>query len=223
MDERKITTLFLDIGGVLLSNGWGHDFRQKAADEFHLDKAEMEERHNIMFVTYEEGRITLDEYLNRVIFYKKRDFTFNEFRDFMFSLTSPHEEMIAFIKKIKQQYGLKIVAVSNEARELNAYRIQTFKLNSLIDFFVSSCYVHLRKPDAAIFRLAIDGVQVPVDEIVFIDDVQMFADVAKDMGIISIHHTDYLSTVKAFARLGLTADKISLTTHDISSIEKLIT
>ena len=223
MDGRKITTLLLDIGGVLLSNGWGQDFRQKAADEFHLDKAEMEERHSIMFVTYEEGKISLEDYLDRVIFYKKRDFAFNEFRDFMFSLTTPYEGMIAFVKKIKQQYGLKIIAVSNEARELNAYRIHTFKLDNFIDFFVSSCYVHLRKPDAAIFRLALDGAHVPVDEIVFIDDVQMFVDIARDMGITSIHHTDYLSTVKAFAQLGLTADKISLTTHDISSTEKLIT
>ena len=204
---NNITTLFLDIGGVLLSNGWGKDFRQKAADEFHLDKAEMEERHSIMFVTYEEGRITLDEYLNRVIFYKKRDFTLNEFRDFMFSLTTPYEEMIALIKKIKQQYGLKIVAVSNEARELNAYRIHTYKLNSFIDFFVSSCYVHIRKPDAEIFKLALDLAQVPENEVVYIDDIQMFVDVAKDLNIRSIHHTDYLSTSKALADLGLTINQ----------------
>ncbi|MEO6490483.1 MAG: HAD family phosphatase, partial [Ferruginibacter sp.] len=125
MKMTNITTLFLDIGGVILSNGWGHEFRQKAVNQFHLDKEEMEERHNILFVIHEEGRITLDEYLNRVIFYKKRDFTFNEFRDFMFSLTTPHLEMIDFIKNLKLQYGLKIIAVNNEARALNAYRIHT--------------------------------------------------------------------------------------------------
>mgnify|MGYP001792523160 CR=1 FL=1 len=122
----------------------------------------------------------------------------------MFSLTTPNLEIIALVKQIKLQYGLKIIAVSNEARELNTYRINTFKLNEIFDFFVSSCYVHVRKPDAAIFRIALDGAQVPADEIVFIDDVQMFADVAKDMGITSIHHTDYLSTSKALADLGLT-------------------
>lgn len=200
---KTISCLFLDIGGVLLSNGWGHDFRQKAIDKFHLDKEEMEERHSIMFVTYEEGRITLDEYLDRAIFYKKRDFTLNEFRDFMFSLTTPHDEMIAFIKKIKQQYNLKIVAVSNEARELNAYRIQTFKLNTFIDFFVSSCYVHIRKPDTRIFKLALDLADVPANEVVYIDDVQMFVDVATDFGIKSICHKDLLSTGNALAAIGL--------------------
>lgn len=203
----NITTLFLDIGGVLLSNGWGRDFRQKAIDKFHLDKKEIEQRHSIMFVTYEEGRITLDEYLDRVVFYKKRDFTFNEFRDFMFSLTTSNAEMIAFIKKIKQQYGLKIVAVSNEARELNAYRIHTFGLNSFIDFFVSSCYVHIRKPDANIFRLALDTAQVSPDEVIYIDDVQMFVDIAADLGIKSIRHTDCLSTSKALTSMGLQVEQ----------------
>ncbi len=207
MTDIKITTLFLDIGGVLLSNGWGHDFRQKAADKFHLDKDELEERHSILFVTYEEGWLTFDEYLKHVIFYKKRDFTVNEFRDFMCSLTTAHEDMIAFIKKIKQRHGLKIVAVSNEARELNAYRIKTFKLNNLIDFFVSSCYVHIRKPDARIFKLALDMAQVSPAQVVYIDDVQMFVDVATDLGIKSIHHTDCLSTSKLLASMGLQCEQ----------------
>ncbi|MFA5297308.1 MAG: HAD family phosphatase [Lutibacter sp.] len=200
---NTIRCLFLDIGGVLLSNGWDYGFRQRAVAHFHLEADEMEERHRLLFVTYEEGRITLDEYLDKVVFYTKRDFTHIEFKDFMFSLSTPDLEMIAFIKKLKLQYGLKVIAVSNEARELNAHRIKTFKLNEIFDFFVSSCYVHLRKPDAAIFRLAIDGIQVPVNEIVYIDDMQMFVDVAKDMGITSIHHIDYLSTSKALAVLGL--------------------
>ena len=203
MKKTNITTLFLDIGGVLLSDGWGHDFRQQAAEKFHLDEQELEERHSVLFVIYEEGRITLNEYLNRVIFYKKRDFSFNEFRDFMFSLTTPDGEMIDLIKGLKLQYGLKIVVVSNEARELNEYRIKKFHLNRFVDFFITSCYVQLRKPDVAIFRIALDGAQVPTDKIVYIDDVQLFVDVATDLGITSIRHTDYSSTAEALAGLGL--------------------
>ncbi len=127
--EGKITTLFLDIGGVLLSGGWGHEFRHQAAERFQLDIAEMEQRHKLLFVVYEEGRITLDEYLDRVVFFEKRDFTSGQFKDFMFSLTTPHTDMIALIKKLKEKYKLKIIVVSNEARELNEYRIQKFELN----------------------------------------------------------------------------------------------
>jgi putative hydrolase of the HAD superfamily len=203
MNKQNITTLFLDIGGVLLSNGWGHEFRQLAVEKFHLDETEMEEKHSIMFVTYEEGKITLEEYLKRVVFYKPRDFTHAQFRDFMFSLTTPHPDMIDFIKKLKAQYGLKIVAVSNEARELNAYRINKFNLNSFIDFFISSCYVHLRKPDTNIFRMALDIANVSREQVIYIDDVQIFVDVAASLGIKSIRHTDCLSTSKVLTTMGL--------------------
>ena len=98
---NKITTLFLDIGGVLLSDGWGHNFRHKAAKMFNLDADEMEARHKLFFVVYEEGRITLDEYLKEVVFYEKRRFSENQFRDFMFAQTKPKPEMIDFFKKLK--------------------------------------------------------------------------------------------------------------------------
>ena len=203
MTNKKITTLFLDIGGVLLSNGWGHEFRHQAAEKFHLDIAEMDRRHRLMFVTYEEGKITLDEYLERVVFYEKRDFTPEHFKSFMFSLTSPNTDMIELVTKLKERYKLKIIVVSNEAREMNEHRIQEFQLNSFVDFFISSCFVHLRKPDAAIFQMALDGAQVPVEEIVYIDDTQMFVDIASDIGITSIQHASYSSTVETLAKLGL--------------------
>ena len=69
----------------------------------------------------------------------------------MFAQTTPKPEMIDFFKKLKKKYGLQVAAVSNEARELNEYRIQTFRLKEIFDFFISSCYVHVRKPDAEIF------------------------------------------------------------------------
>ncbi|CAN5831247.1 HAD family phosphatase [soil metagenome] len=200
---KPISCLFLDIGGVLLSDGWGHVFRHQAAEKFQLDIAEMEERHKLLFVVYEEGRITLDEYLDRVVFYKKRDFTSSQFKAYMFSLTTADTKMMALIKKLKAAYKLKIVVVSNEARELNEYRIQQFQLNQLADFFISSCYIHVRKPDAAIFKMALDMAQVPTNEIVYIDDVQLFTNVATDLSIKSIWHHNHLSTSNQLAELGL--------------------
>ncbi len=208
--KKQITTLFLDIGGVLLSNGWGHDFRKLAAEKFHLDEQEMEERHSILFVTYEEGHIALDEYLERLVFYKQRSFSPTEFRDFMFGLSRPDVEMIALIKALRALYHLKVVAVSNEARELNAYRIHTFGLKSIIDFFISSCYVKVRKPDKAIFNMALDTAQVTADEVVYIDDVQMFTEIATDIGIKCILHTDKVSTSKALSELGFHTDQMKL-------------
>jgi len=198
-----ITTLFLDIGGVLLTNGWDHHARRRAAKAFRLDWSEMEDRHHIMFATYEEGRLTLEDYLSRVVFYRPRKFTPAQFRRFIYAQSKPCPEMIEFITRLKLRYGLKIVVVSNEARELNAYRIRAFKLARLADCFVSSCFVHLRKPDPAIFQLALDLAQVPLDEIVYLDNTPLFIQIAAGMGIRSIVHTDYRATRDQLAALGL--------------------
>jgi putative hydrolase of the HAD superfamily len=198
-----VTTLFLDIGGVMLSNGWGHESRRAAADVFDLDFNDMDERHHVIQVTYEEGKITLSEYLKRVVFYRERSFTVDQFREFMFSQSTPNIEMIGYIKKLKDKYNLKIAVVNNEGRELNEHRIKKFKLNQFVDFFISSCFVHFRKPDADIFRIALDIAQVPVQHVVYIEDMQMFVDVASDLGIRSIHHTDYKSTRSELSLLGL--------------------
>src|SRR5665213_3157181 len=129
--KRAITCLFLDIGGGLLTNGWDHLARRRAAKHFKLKWAEMEDRHNLNFATYEEGKLTLEEYLRRVVFYQKRAFTRTQFRNFMFAQSKPYPEMIELFAQLKIRYGLKIAVVSNEARELNAYRIRKFKLDKL--------------------------------------------------------------------------------------------
>jgi putative hydrolase of the HAD superfamily len=201
-----ITCVFLDIGGVLLTNGWDHHARKRAAQSFKLDLAEMEDRHHLTFDTYEEGKLTLEEYLGRVVFYQKRPFTRAQFRRFMFAQSKPYPEMIELIAQLKVRHGLKIAVVSNEARELNAYRIRQFKLGAFVDSFVSSCFVHVRKPDVDIFRLALDIVQVPARQVVYIENTPMFVQVAEGLGIRGILHTDYRSTCAKLASFGLQND-----------------
>jgi putative hydrolase of the HAD superfamily len=198
-----ITCLFLDIGGVLLTDGWDHHARKRATKHFNLGWDEMEERHRLNFSTYEEGKLTLKEYLDRVVFYKKRPFTRAEFRRFIFFQSKPYPQMIELVRKLKAEYSLKIVVVSNEARELNAYRIRKFKLDGLVDAFISSCFVHLRKPDADIFRLALDIAQVPVQQVVYIENTSMFVQIAEGLGINSILHMDYRATCAKLATFGL--------------------
>jgi putative hydrolase of the HAD superfamily len=202
---RPITTLFLDIGGVLLTNGWDHHARKRAATNFRLELAEMEDRHHLTFDTYEEGKLTLKEYLGRVVFYEKRPFTRAQFRHFMFAQSKPYPQMIELVRKLKAKYGLKIVVVSNEARDLNSHRIRKFKLDGFVDSFISSCFVHLRKPDADIFRLALDIAQTPAREVVYIENTPMFVQIAEGLGIRSLLHTDYRSTCAKLASFRLEA------------------
>jgi len=200
---EPIAALFLDIGGVLLTDGWGHQFRELDATVFDLDLAEINDRHKLTIETYEMGKLTLEEYMNLVVFYRKQTFSRAEFQKFMFEQSKPYPEMIGLIRKLKVKYGLKIVVVSNEGRELNEYRIRKFKLDGFVDSFISSCFVHVRKPDADIFRLALDIAQVPAQSVVYIEDNPMFVRIAEGLGIKSILHTDYKSTCAKLASFGL--------------------
>jgi putative hydrolase of the HAD superfamily len=199
----SITTLFLDIGGVILTNGWDHLSREKAAKTFKFNFAEMEERHKLIFDSYESGNITLNEYLRQVIFYQKRSFTPKQFREFMFTQSQPFPEMIELIRRLKSQYHLKIVVLSNEAYELNAYRIKTFKLHQFVDFFISSCYVHLRKPDPDMYRMALNISQTSRRQIIYIEDRPLYITFAQNLGIKGIVHTGVESTRKQLAQAGL--------------------
>jgi putative hydrolase of the HAD superfamily len=195
MKGDQIGTLFLDIGGVLLTNGWGGSSRKLAAEKFKLDFKEMDERHHLTFDTYEMGKLTLDQYLKRLVFYEPRNFSIDDFKKFMFEQSKPFTENIEFFKELKAKHKLHVIAVSNEGRELNEYRIKTFKLHELFDAFVSSCYVKFRKPDTDIFHTACDIAHTLPNQTLMIDDRLMFVEVARSVGLHAMQYTS-LDSIK---------------------------
>lgn len=198
----QITTLFLDIGGVLLTNGWDRGIRSRAAEKFGLEIDELNERHHLTFDTYEQGKLSLDEYLERIVFYQERSFLRDDFKAFMIAQSHPFADMIELVRAIKSHYNLQLATVSNEGRELTNYRVQEFQLGTFIDFFISSCFVHYRKPDKDIFRVALDIAQVQPEQVVYIDDRAMFVEVAQSLGITGIRHTGYQETKTALEDFG---------------------
>ena len=202
MAALMITTLFLDIGGVLLSDGWNHATREKAAKHFGLDFTETEARHQELFDSFEIDALTLDDYLRKVIFYQNRSFGPETFRSYMFAQSVAYPKMIELMRNLKAKYQLKIGVISNESRELNDYRIETFKLDEFVDYFISSCYVKMRKPTVAMYQLAMDVGHVKPEAAIYIDNLAPFTVLAESLGIASICHTDYESTRKQLAARG---------------------
>lgn len=197
MTNASINTLFVDIGGVLLTNGWDHNSRKAAAEIFHLDAVEMEKRHQMTFGIYEEAGMTLEEYLKYTVFYQQRSFSMQDFIKFMHDQSQPLHGMIDYVKQLKKEFDLRIVTISNEGRELAEYRNQTFHLTDFVDFFIISGFVYHRKPDVKIFRLALDMTQADRKKALYIDDRAIFIDVAKNLGIQGIHHTGLTNTQNA--------------------------
>lgn len=190
----KITTLFLDVGGVILSNGWGRNLRKQVIEHYALEEKDVTDRHNLIFDTYEIGKLTFEEYLNQVIFYKKRTFTLENLREYIFEAAVCYPEMIAYIKEVKEKFGWKVVALTNEGKGLIEDRIKRFDLKSFIDFFVISAHVGLRKPDKDIYRLALGLTQCKPEEILYIDDRALLIEQASSLGIEGICHSKVSET-----------------------------
>jgi len=198
-----ITTLFLDIGGVLLTNGWDTDLRKQTAAHFGLDYEEIYHRHHVTYDTYEEGKMTLDEYLHQIIFYEKRSFSARDVKNYILEQARPYQDTIDLVKRLKAVYGLRVAVVSNEGREVAEDRIHRFRLKEFVDFFVVSAFVHFRKPDLDIYRLALDVAQVKPEQVAYLEDRPLLCEVAGRLGIHSVLNRTTAETREKLAALGL--------------------
>jgi len=179
----KITALFWDVGGVLLSNAWDHTQRKQALDHFSLDEAEFDDRHDMVVSSFERGKIGVQEYLQRTIFYRSRPFTLDDFKNYMLTQSQPNPAVLDLARSLANSGKYRMATINNESTELNLHRIQTFGLRNIFDLFVSSCFVGLRKPEERIYSLALDITQRPPQECCFIDDRALNLECAARLGM----------------------------------------
>jgi putative hydrolase of the HAD superfamily len=186
----QISAIFWDVGGVLLTNAWDRAQRERALEQFKLDQEEFSDRHEMVVSSLERGKISLDDYLNRTIFYRPRPFAREVFKDYVFSLSQPHREVLAVAEELTKSGKYFMGTINNESRELNLYRIQTFGLREIFSTFVSSCYVGLRKPEEGIYRMALEITQRSAENCCFIDDRALNLEYARQMGMHTIEMQD---------------------------------
>ena len=199
----KITALFWDLGGVLLSNAWDRGQRQRALRSFGLDEAEFDDRHDMLVASFERGKISLQEYLDRTIFYRPRSFTAQQFKECMYSLSQPNPESLALARALAASGKYLMATINNESTELNLYRIQKFGLREIFDLFVSSCFVGLRKPEEEIYQLALEITQRPPEECCFIDDRALNLDGAARLGMQVIRMQNAQQLREDLSKLGV--------------------
>lgn len=191
----------MDIGGVLLTNGWGHESRQKAAKIFGFDYEEMDVLHHFIYNVFEIGSISLDDYLDTVIFNQPRKFTKVDFKRFMYDQSEELPKMLAWVKSWKKQTRLPVFALNNESLELNDYRIEKFKLHDVFNGFFSSCYLGFRKPDPRIYQTALEITRLKPKECLYFDDRPMLVEAAKKQGIRGVLHENFEKSKKILEHL----------------------
>jgi putative hydrolase of the HAD superfamily len=200
-----ITALFWDVGGVLLTNAWDHAERGQALNQFALDLSEFQDRHEMLVSSFERGKISLQEYLDRTVFYRPRPFSYEELRQYIYSLSKPDEESLAFARALSRSGKYLMGTINNESLDLNRYRIETFGLRQIFAVFVSSCFVGLRKPEDAIYRLALELTQKRPEECCFIDDRALNLESAQRLGLHTIRFESAEQLKGDLRKLGVAA------------------
>ncbi|MFZ0039559.1 MAG: HAD family phosphatase [Candidatus Acidiferrales bacterium] len=201
-----VTTLFWDVGGVILTNGWDRPSRRLAVEKFQLEWEEFEDRHELLLNGFETGEIPLSEYLQRTVFYRERPFTRDEFEKFIFDQSRPLPDSLKLLGKLAARKQYFIAALNNESREINEYRIHAFHLRTYFDAFFSSCYLGVRKPDDGIYRRALSITQRDPSECVFIDDRGLNLECAKELGMRAIQFRDANQLRENLAKYGIVID-----------------
>ena len=200
-----IRAIFWDVGGVLLTNAWDRVQRMSALERFHLDEEEFHDRHEMVVSSFERGKITLDEYLDRTIFYRTRPFSRDTFKEVIFSLSQPLPDVLNFARSLAELNQYFMGTINNESRELNLYRIDKFGLRRIFNLFVSSCFVGLRKPESGIYNLTLEITQRPPEECCFIDDRSLNLEIASKLGMQTIEMQNVDQLRKDLEKLGVSA------------------
>jgi putative hydrolase of the HAD superfamily len=201
----EITALFWDVGGVLLTNGWDTASRRAAAARFELDWEEFEDRHQLVVTPFETGRLGLTEYLQRTVFYRSRGFRVEDFRDFMLAQSQPYPDALAIVERLVGTRRYFLATLNNESLDLNLHRIRQFGLRRYFAAFFSSCFLGMKKPEEAIFRLALAVSQRAPQECVFIDDRPVNLECAGGCGMSVIRYQNAAQVQDDLKRAGVEA------------------
>lgn len=178
-----IKALFWDVGGVLLTNGWDRHSRRIAAEKFKLDWEDYEDRHELVVGRFETGRLSLDHYLDRTIFYRSRDFSKDDFKNYMFAQSKPIEGSLDVVGRLARTCRYLLGTLNNESKELNLYRIEHFGLRKYFSLFMSSSFLGVKKPEDEMFQLALNLSQLEPEECLFIDDRELNLECADRLGL----------------------------------------
>lgn len=181
--------LFFDVGGVLLTNAWDTAARTRAAEAFGLDNAEFQTRHGMLKTAFEVGRLSLNAYVQKTVFYRSRSISPDDFKAFMFSQSQPLPEALDWVRALGASGRYRLYTLNNESRELHEYRDRTFRLRDTFRAFFTSCYLGAAKPDEEIYLNALGISGCPRDRAVFIDDRAVNVEAAAALGLHTIHYT----------------------------------
>lgn len=182
----SLPTLFFDVGGVLLTNGWDTAARKRAAETFGIDFPEFQTRHEMLKTAFETGRLNIESYVQKAIFHCPRSFGPDDFIAFMYRQSQPIGETLEWVRELSRSGRCRLFTLNNESRELHEHRVRTFQLDTIFRGFLTSCYLGQVKPDEDVYLNSLGIAACDRSEAVFIDDRPVNVESALALGLSAV-------------------------------------
>ena len=204
--KYEVRTVFWDVGGVLLTNGWDREQRAQVLTRLGVDLAQYESLHGGANADWERGLSTAEHFFNQTVFTEPRTFTFEQLWSQVCAESKIlHPACFDILGSLAQEKNITVATLNNESRELNEYRMKAFRLRPYFDYFICSGYVHEMKPQPGIYRSAVDISGYPAEETLLIDDKEENCEAAVALGMQAIHFETPSQLRDELVQLGLPA------------------
>lgn len=203
---EDIRTIFWDIGGVLLTNGWDAHQRAGVLNSLGVDLLAYEAMHDRANFYWERGLITARDFFEQTVLETNPQLglTFEALWEWVCGESRVlHPGSFEILAALQRSGQYRLATLNNESRELNEYRLDAFELRAYFDYFVCSGYVHEMKPLPGIYRAAIDISGWPAHTALFIDDKQENCDGAEALGMRAIRFVSPEQLQQDLAQLGI--------------------
>ena len=112
-----------------------------------------------------------------------------------------NQAVVAIAEQLHARYPLALL--SNATDDLDWLLEQRFGIRHLFDVVINSALVGLAKPDPRVYQLALDGLNLPPEAVLFIDDKPRNVVAAEALGISSLCFTDAATLVRDVRARGL--------------------
>ena len=111
-------------------------------------------------------------------------------RELLFEHLDPNEPMIAFARELRGR-GKRTALLTNNVREWEPlWRSKLPELDEIFEVVVDSAFVGMRKPDPAIYELTLARLGVAATDCVFLDDLEINCEAARELGMLAVRFED---------------------------------
>jgi epoxide hydrolase-like predicted phosphatase len=111
------------------------------------------------------------------------------FREIYFDALNPNPPMIGLMEELRDR-GLRMAMLTNNVREWEPVWRSMLPVDDIFEFVVDSAFVGCRKPDREIYEIVLERLGLPAEVCLFIDDVEVNIEAAREIGLSAVHFRD---------------------------------